>query len=99
MNIGSQYIENLYIQFTLLGFNEFYDDVLEKAREKMLTCHGVDLELLHLSYSVLEKARVIDEISESERWRDLAALLRRAAQKIYRECTIKSNHPNFLRLV
>lgn len=97
MNINTQYVENLYIQFTLMGYSSFYSDVLERAREKMLICHGVDLELLHLSYAVLEKARA--ETNDSERWRDLAALLRRIAQKIYRECTVKSNHPDFLRLV
>jgi len=102
MNVGVQFMNNLFIQFANVGTESFYGDVLEKAREKMKNCHGVDLELLHLSYAALERARLLENQTNGERlceWRNLAYTLRRAAQKIYRECPKKSDHPDFLRVV
>jgi len=102
MNIGVQYMENLFAQFVAVGSDIFYHDVLQRARVKMSNCHGVDLELLHLSHAALERARFLEQQtggSRLEDWRNLAALLRRAAHKINRECPVKSDHPAFLRLI
>lgn len=102
MNISKQYMENLYIQFINAGSEYFYNDILAKALVKMESCQGVDLELLHLSYAALERARYLESQTDGkllDDWRNLAAILRKAVQKIHRECLIKSDHPNFLRLV
>lgn len=101
MNIGTKYMDSLLEQFLIVGPNIYYDSVLDKARIKMESCHGVDLELLYLSNAVLERARIIEkkENRVAKEWRDLSFILRKAAQKIYRECPIKSDHPGFLKVV
>lgn len=101
MNIGVKYMERLLDQFIMAGPDVYYQSILEKAREKMKGCYGVDLELLHLSNIVLERARIIEKKENriAKEWRDLSYILRRAAHKIHRECVVRSEHSGFLKAV
>jgi hypothetical protein len=96
------YIDDVYKRYISVGYDAFMELVLSGARKKMTTRHGIDLELLHLSFSALERARIIErEIGggRCNEWRDLSLLLKRIAHKIHRECEVKSDHEGFLKLV
>ena len=101
-SVDKSYIESVFRQYINSGPHQFREKVLVGARKKILICHGVDLELLHLSLSVLERARAIERETGGKmciEWRNLAVLLRSVAHKIHRECTVKSDHEGFLKLV
>lgn len=93
-------MENLYKQFINTNAESFYLSIIEKASRKAKKYNDVDLEFLNLSYLVLKKARCLEhENIDIWKWRDLAAILRRAAHKIHRKYQNENNHPGFLRLV
>jgi len=97
MDISLGHITEIFGQFISSGSNQFYKDIMERAQEKMELCHGVDLELLHLSNTALEKARKQKE--DCNEWFHLSIILRRIAHKIHRKCPVPSIYNGFLELI
>jgi hypothetical protein len=106
-NMTPHEIDELFSKFIDSEPAVFYEMILMAARQDKeqginLKLRGKEIEdeLMEYYQMAIERARKIEEYgTHDDRWRELASILRRVAQKIFKESGSKSADKRFLRLV